>query len=357
MKSNVYSSKKIFYFKEKLDSLYSEISEILPPVHVRLKPTNICNHNCYYCAYKSDNLQLGKDMDQRDFIPRDKIIEIIDDFIDMGVKAVTFSGGGEPLTYPYIVDALKRLIAGGIKFACLTNGSKLEGEAAELFAAHATWVRVSMDGYDGESYAKYRNVSDREFGKVIANIKNFIALKGPASLGVSFIIGRDNAGHVKDFLRLMRDIGVASVKVSAAIVGNSVSENNDYHKPVFQMVKEQIAEAKRELLSDNFEIYDTYHMLDELFDKPYKWCPMLQIRPVIGADLNVYSCQDKAYNLDEGLLGSIRDKSFKEFWFDGKEKFFKINPSVLCRHHCVSNKLNSDIIEFLSVDKRHLEFV
>jgi wyosine [tRNA(Phe)-imidazoG37] synthetase (radical SAM superfamily) len=35
------------------------------------------------------------------------MLEIIDDCIDMGVKAITFSRGGEPLIYPYIVDVLK----------------------------------------------------------------------------------------------------------------------------------------------------------------------------------------------------------------------------------------------------------
>ena len=36
----------------------------------------------------------------RDFIPKAKMMEIIDDLVDMGVKAVTFSGGGDPfITY------------------------------------------------------------------------------------------------------------------------------------------------------------------------------------------------------------------------------------------------------------------
>ena len=92
----LYTKYKIFHFKDKIDSLPRDVEEIKPPIHIRIKPTNVCAHNCWYCAYKASNLQLGKDMVTKDFIPKDKMMEIIDDIIEMGVKAVTFSGGGDP---------------------------------------------------------------------------------------------------------------------------------------------------------------------------------------------------------------------------------------------------------------------
>lgn len=36
-----------------------------------------------------------------------KMLEIIDDCAEMGVKAITFSGGGEPFVYKYMEDAVK----------------------------------------------------------------------------------------------------------------------------------------------------------------------------------------------------------------------------------------------------------
>ena len=38
-------------------------------------------------------------MDQKDQIPEDKMTEIVEDLVNMGVKVVTFSGGGEPFIY------------------------------------------------------------------------------------------------------------------------------------------------------------------------------------------------------------------------------------------------------------------
>jgi Fe-coproporphyrin III synthase len=355
--ANLYTPLKIFHFKEKIDSLPIGNPEILSPLHIRIKPTNICNHNCYYCAYRAENLQLGQDMSKTDSIPREKMLEITDDIISMGVKAITFSGGGEPLVYPHLAEVLKKLADSPVRFASLTNGSKLKGEIADMFAMHGTWVRVSMDGWDDSSYADYRNVPNGEFKKVMNNMTEFKKLDGPCKLGVSYIVDNINAFHVYEAIIKFKDIGVDSVKISPCIIDNNGKKNNAFHRPFFNRVKDQIARAKKDVENATFEIFDAYHELDEKFDKDYTWCPYCQILPVIGADQNIYPCQDKAYNLNEGLLGSIRDRSFKDFWFQDKSVFFKINPFEHCRHHCVANAKNKLLLDYLDADPDHIGFV
>jgi MoaA/NifB/PqqE/SkfB family radical SAM enzyme len=348
---------KVFHFKEKIDSLPGDVDRILPPLHIRIKPTNVCNHNCGYCAYRVDNLQLGKDMVTKNQIPKEKMLEIIDDIVEMGVKAITFSGGGEPFVYPHLPEAVKKLSETPVKFASLTNGSRLRGEIAELFAHNATWLRISIDGWDSKSYSEYRRVSDGEFDKVMKNIEDFSKLGGQCYLGVSIIADRKNAGHIFGLASRLKDLGAHSVKISPCIVSNEGSENNDYHKPIFDPVKSEIHRAVKELADDNFEVFDSYHGQLESFEKKYTWCPYQQILPVIGADMAVYPCQDKAYNLEEGHLGSIEEQRFRDFWFSNKETFFRINPSVLCNHHCVADSKNRLLLEYLEADREHLGFV
>ncbi len=354
---NLYTKMKIFHFKEKVDSLPLRVPAILPPIHIRIKPTNVCGHNCRYCAYRKDNLQLGKDMVARDFIPREKMLEIADDIVAMGVKAVTFSGGGDPFCYPFLLDTVKRLDEGDVKFAALTNGSRLNGELAEFFADRARWIRISMDGWNAASYSEYRGVGADEFAKVTGNIRDFKKIGSKCYMGVSIIADKINAAHIHELIKMLHGIGVDSVKVSPCIVSDSGVENNEYHAPVAEMIKTGIASAKREFQSDAFEIFDSYHKQLEAFNKSYTWCPYQQILPVIGADLNVYPCQDKAYNLESGLLGSLKHQRFKDFWFSDKNVFFKINPSRDCNHHCISHERNKLILEYLDADTGHLEFV
>ncbi len=352
-----YSQLKIFHFKDKIDSLPKNNPEIKPPIHIRIKPTNVCAHSCWYCAYKSDDLQLGQDMVTKDSIPKEKIFEIIDDCLDMGVKAITFSGGGDPFYYKYLLDAVKKLKDTPISFASLTNGAKLDGEIAEIFAHHATWLRISIDGWDDKSYAEYRSIKEGEFTKVITNMKNFKALGGKCALGVSFIIDNKNYKHIYNFIKLIKSTGADSIKISPCIVDNDGKVNNEYHKPIYDEVKLQTQKAIKEFHDETFEIYDSYHLLEDKFEKDYEWCPYLQILPVIGADLNIYPCQDKAYNLDNGLVGTIKESSFKEFWFSDKNKFYKINPKCDCNNHCVANEKNKMILDYLNVDSDHLGFV
>jgi MoaA/NifB/PqqE/SkfB family radical SAM enzyme len=354
-----YTPYKIFHYQTKLDSLPNNIEEIKPPLHVRIKPTNVCAHDCWYCAYRVDNLQLGEDMQIRDKIPEQKMIEIVDDLAAMKVEAVTFSGGGDPFYYKPLLKTVKKLADNKINFASLTNGARLKGELAEFFAHYGSWLRVSIDGWDDRSYAEYRGIKDGEYGKLLDNLTKFKKLNGKCFLGISIVIDEKNAEHIYESAMRLYDTGVDSIKVSPCIVNNDGNKNNEYHNKIFSKVKKEINKLQLQIDKTNkeLELFDAYHESEEEFDNDYSWCPYIQILPVIGADLNVYSCQDKAYSLNGGLLGDIKNQSFRQFWYSDKNNFFKINPSQDCKHHCVAKSKNQMILEYLSAEQPHISFV
>lgn len=351
----LYSHLKFLRFTEQLSALRQ--GTVAAPVHIRIKPTNRCNHNCWYCAYRFDDLKLGEDMNEADAIPEDKMMEIIDDVVAMGVKAVTFSGGGEPLLYRPLPDVIERLAAGGVKVATLTNGANLKGRVAEALARHATWVRISIDAWDDDSYVKSRGARPGEFTRLLENMRAFVATGTSCTLGVSLIIGENNHDRIVDVCRILKDVGVNHVKLSGAVVGNTGADNNAYHRRFAETANVQISQALK-LCDDRFQVINHYHELEERFDKSYTTCPFLQFLTVIGADQTVYTCQDKAYTRD-GVLGSIRDRSFKDFWFseENRAKLRGFDPSRLCGHHCVSHAKNLAILDYLSLDPEHGAFV
>jgi MoaA/NifB/PqqE/SkfB family radical SAM enzyme len=128
-----YSALKVFGYP---DHAAAGKGRLRAPVHVRMKPVNACNERCWFCAYRVAELQLGGEMNLRDRIPGPKMREIADDLVEMGVAAVTFSGGGEPLIYPEIAQTVRRLAGGGNKIGSLTNGVALCGDVADAFAEH-----------------------------------------------------------------------------------------------------------------------------------------------------------------------------------------------------------------------------
>lgn len=340
-----YNHLKLFHHTSKLNSLLTE--NMLPPVHIRIKPTNQCNHKCWYCAFRLGDAHIGKNMNNTDYIPYEKMVGLVNDLEKMRVQAVTFSGGGEPLCYKHIYEFVDRL---STKVAVLTNGALLSGSIANLLARKASWVRISIDGYDGESYAKYRGVGEDEFDKVLSNMANF---KGKY-LGIAIVVDKRNFLHIYDMIKLFYSMGVNSVKVAPVIMSGSIEKMNAYHADISDKVIADIARAKKDF---RFEINDSYHSQMGSFEKIYHWCPYAQITPIIGADCNVYYCHDKAYNLDKGIMGSIKDISFKDFWFNGKEKFFTIDPAKDCNHHCMCDSANKNIIEYLNANKDMVEFI
>jgi MoaA/NifB/PqqE/SkfB family radical SAM enzyme len=352
--ATVYSALKVFGYP---GHARASAGALRAPLHVRIKPVNACNERCWYCAYRLDDLSLGQDMELHHRIAPEKMDEIAGDLIAMGVEAVTFSGGGEPLIYAPLPATIRRLAAGGIRIGCLTNGVALRGDVAAALAEHATWVRVSIDAAERGAYARSRRVPEAFFDQVLENVERFVAASRSCTLGFSFIVNAGNAASIADFCRIAKASGAAHVKLSACVVSNDAAANNRYHEPLGAIVREQIA-AARALESAGFEILDHYHALPERFERPYAVCPMLEYLTVIGADCTVYTCQDKAYT-ESGTLGSIAGRRFRDFWFapENQARIRGWNAAENCRHHCVSHAKNLLLTEFRALDPEHAVFV
>lgn len=353
--SRLYSNLKFLGYPDRIEALRD--GRVVAPVHVRIKPINHCNHGCWYCAYRADALQLGEEMRLADRLPEAKMREIVDDLIEMGVQAVTFSGGGEPLLYRSLPEHVAALGEAGVRVAALTNGSNLKGRMAEAFADHGTWIRVSLDAWDDRSYALQRGLREGAFSSLLRNLEAFAARGSRCVLGVSFIVGQDNHRHIHEACERLKSAGVSHVKIAAAVVSNDGLANNRYHAGIKAAVADQIALA-RTLADESFSVVDHYHEAEERFDKAYRRCGILQFLTVIGADQVVYSCQDKAYS-ESGRLGSIAERSFKQLWFSAElaARMRGFDPARDCRHHCVAHAKNQVLAELLSVDAEHAAFV
>jgi len=351
----LYSSLKFLRFGEHLKAIAD--GRVLAPVHIRVKPTNRCNHDCWYCAYRNDSLSLGGEMSEKDSIPEAKMLVLAHEFVDMGVKAVTFSGGGEPLLYKPLPKVIEILAAGGIRVAALSNGTNLQGRVAETLAQHGTWIRISLDAWDDASYTKSRGAQALAFTRLLKNIRAFTATGTRCVLGVSFIVGKENHRRIEETCALLKECGINHVKVSATVVGNDPTANNAYHRSIKDEVARQIAAAQL-LAGPGFSVLNHYHDLEERFKKLYHRCGFLRFLTVIGADQKVYTCQDKAYT-EAGRMGSLVGKTFREFWFseENRRLLNSFDPSVECPHHCVTHPKNLAIHEYLSLDQEHSYFV
>lgn len=350
-----YSNLKIFAHPEKLAAL--KRGEVTAPVYVRIKPTNACNHGCNYCHYGSGQYLDLKGAEIRHQIPWEKLREIIGDLGAIGTKAVTFSGGGEPLFYKHITDAMKLVKEKKIDLSIITNGHFLKDEKAELLR-DSKWVRISFDSACAATYSKLRNVDSKAFGEVCENIKNFAGAKvDSCELGVNYVVNVENSGEVYEAGKMLCELGVNHVKFTARMC-NDVEA---YHRPIKDKVVEQIHRLKSELTRPRFSIINLYeHDFDNcaVFQRKYSKCYINQIVTVVAADSKIYFCHDKAY-LDNGIVGDLKNASFREVWFSEKAArlFNSFNPMKECCHHCVYDDRNILLNRFFEINENHINFI
>ena len=349
-----YSNLKIFHHFETLNKLKN--GERCNPLYIRIKPTNVCNHNCYYCHYKNAYLTLDE-YNSTDYIPRNKMMEIIEDMGKMGVKAVTFSGGGEPLAYQYIEETMEKILSLGIDLSIITNGSMLTGKKAEILA-QAKWVRISIDSIIPQNYAKNRGISENAMEVLVKNIEEFAKIKNDnCELGVNFVVGKENYKEITELAVTMKRIGVNHVKY-APMISN---ETEEYHKDIKEEVIATLNKLSSELNSDKFRIIDLYTSdFDnyEVFKRTYSRCPMKEFICIIAANSKVYYCQDKAY-LSDGCVCDLNKQSFLEGWNSEEviQKYKEFDAKAMCGQHCVHDSRNELINSWLDMDMNHVNFI
>jgi MoaA/NifB/PqqE/SkfB family radical SAM enzyme len=282
--------------------------------------------------------------------------EILDDLEEMGVKAVTLSGGGDPLCYRYINDLLAKIIRMGADYAVITNGQALTGRTAEQLT-NANWVRISLDSASDEHYFQMRGV--RTFDKVISNVTRFAEIKNPhCELGINFVVTKENSGDVYKICETAKKIGVNNIKFSPALQwDNSLL----YHQDIRRAVTEEIGRAAADFGGSEFIITDKYS--DDIYFaqnscKNYTRCYISEFFTVIAADCKVYMCHQKSYT-KEGEIGDLSNCSFKELWFskDIQKKMKNFRPDCVCDNVCAFEERNRLLHSVLNVDRRFINFI
>ena len=343
--TNKYSSKKISWFPEKLTALRDK--RITAPLYVRIKPTNRCNHKCPWCVYYEPELSnMGTDMNARDVIPREKLLRTLDELAELGVRAITYSGGGEPLLHPNIEEAMQKTLDLGMDLSIITHGQYLSGKKAEILAK-SKWVRVSVDYHTPEMFSKTRRLSEKYFYVIMDNIKEFSKIKNKnCDLNVNYIITKENHDTLYDAAVLLKNAGVEIIRF--APVWNVTFY--EYHALIREKVMEQF-ELMKDLEDENFKIFSSYDIDNVLIKRPYKRCYMMEVVPIIGADLNIYPCHNQVY-LNDSIICSFKDRSFKEAWFgeETRKMFETFDCQATCTNLCAADNKNLYIRELLNCE-------
>jgi len=108
------------------------------PVHMQLSPTNRCNLNCSWCSCS--------ERDKRIELPYERIKKLFDIGEELGTKATTITGGGEPTLHPQISEMIRYADERDIKGGLVSNGLLLDRVDTDALR-RLTWTRISFGDY------------------------------------------------------------------------------------------------------------------------------------------------------------------------------------------------------------------
>jgi MoaA/NifB/PqqE/SkfB family radical SAM enzyme len=128
------------------------------------------------------------------------VMKIVESCADAGIKAIVFSGGGEPLLHPKISDAIRLARKLGLDIGLFTNGLLLNGDVAQTIAECCDWMRINLAAVTPDVYVKYHGVDYINFEKVKKNLSDFNTLvkdsKSKTIVGIGATINYENISEV-----------------------------------------------------------------------------------------------------------------------------------------------------------------
>jgi len=121
------------------------------PLFLAWQLTNRCGARCIACCEES-----GPDRAWRDELDRAEALDLARHIVDSGIPYVAF-GGGEPLGVSHCWEIFEILRAGGVGLKLETDGTLIDGAAADRLAALAfDCVQISVDGATARTHEKTR---------------------------------------------------------------------------------------------------------------------------------------------------------------------------------------------------------
>lgn len=351
----------------KILSCYHEVQQILAgkmpvPRTMEFFLSNVCNHACAGCHSR----YMHKNEDQ--FLDFDTMKETVSDFAELGVEGVEISGGGEPLMYPQIIQAVAFMRGKGLKVGMFSNGTLLTDELAEFLVQNLLFLRIAFDAGTPETYKKIHGRDD--FEKLLNNLKTVVGYKtkngvpekgrkggprrmsdqkfGTATVGAKYLVSSKNWHELAQAAELARDIGLDYLQFKALRASKFTIEGETLDRA------REVARQAQELSTGEFQVFGSLEKT-----KPIGRCFLNPIHPVVDAKGDMYLCAFFHHRKETHKIGNIYEKSFPEIWYSERhfEAFHSTNPKECAVFDCPFHEAAVLARAWIVENRKHLEFI
>ncbi|HNR34265.1 MAG TPA: radical SAM protein [Candidatus Hydrogenedentes bacterium] len=182
-------------------------------------PTNRCNLRCGICWQRWAENEYGA-LDYSDEIPDSRLLRLVDEAADMGVREWSIGGGGEPLVRAGLVEQMcMRIRERGMNGGLFTNGTLFK-EPLLRRLVDIGWERIdfSLDGPSPEINDAIRG--EGSFERTMANMRTLARIRRETGkkqpvIDIHMVLMRNNADHLDAMFEIVEEMMPSSFGLGA----------------------------------------------------------------------------------------------------------------------------------------------
>jgi len=221
------------------------------PYMVMFETTLMCNMFCEYCIFGEE----GKFNDLKTRGERERIFRRIDEMCEMGIFALSFSGG-EPLLNPNTCDYIAYAADKGLWTSMPTNGLLIRKYADGV--ARLDMLEVSIDSLNPQRFAKRRGLDGLQ--KILDNLEFVLTKRKPLTTQINAAVNMENLEDLPalaEFCR-ERDLVLHPEAVHNVMRGGELLPDSELHGRQIDQVEKALREL-RAAYPRNVRFYTHYY--------------------------------------------------------------------------------------------------
>ena len=307
------------------------------PVAALVDITSNCNLNCPYCI---DRYAL-----RRGELPTERLLMLLDELKEVGIRSIVYFGGGEPLVHPGVSQVLLKTRQLDIDLAVNTNGVLLE-KYLDIIGETSSWTRISVDAGTREVYNRvHRLESGNLFDRIIRSVER-LATQAKGTVGLSFVLMQENIEDIYTAAKVAKSSGCDFVQFKPMYGTTEDKKYLQYFDDAENIrIGRQLTQA-RALVDSDFAVLTTGSLETLLERRPinqnktYTVCAAQQLVTLINPD-GVYLCPNYR-GVNTKRVGDIKTSTFQEVWLSEhrREVVCSVDPSRECNFFCLRQLVN-----------------
>ncbi len=292
---------KLLYHTERISQwLYTDKTK---PILIEIAPAGYCNASCPWCFFNNKK--------EKKLIESNLMFKALKDLSSLGLKAINWSGGGEPTLHPEFSAFVGFAAKLGLKQGLFTNGY-LEIPNQNKFE----WIRISL--------------TEKGFEKIIKPKVPFGICVNHTSSYYMY--------EIEDMCMSAKKFGASYFQIRPALI-NSYDKQPRLDPPVLL----------KKYSDKNFKVYVTdYKYTEAIKPKEYKDCYGYHFVPSIDWNGHLLVCLYLSGN-DNFILGDLNKEDVKSIW-KGMKNSFKVIKQ--CQNCCKNHEINKILYAVKHIEQK-----